>query len=57
MRRFFCLLILIVLTCSVPALAEDDFLLGVAPEATSVTPAYRSEWTLEDHENCRGEGH
>ena len=52
MRRFFCLLILIVLTCSVPALAEDDFLLGVAPEATSVTPAYRSEWTLEDHENC-----
>ena len=52
MRRIIALLILVILACSASALAEDDFLLGVVPEASSITPALRSEQIREDHENC-----
>ena len=52
MRKLFSMLLLLILLCSSSALAEDDFLLGVVPEDTDITPAYRSEQTREDHENC-----
>ena len=52
MRRSLALLLLIVLLCPVSGLAgSDDFLLGVRPAPTDITPAYRSEYR-PDHENC-----
>ena len=52
MRKILCVMLLFVLVCSASSLAEGDFLLGVVPEASSITPADRSEYTWEGHENC-----
>ena len=52
MRRPFALLLLIILLCPVTGLAgSDDFLLGVKPAPSDITPAYRSEYR-PSHENC-----
>ncbi len=50
MRRL--LSILLILLLAFPAVLAEDFTLGVVPEDSSVTPAYRSEQAREDHENC-----
>ena len=52
MRRLLSILLLAVLACPVSGLAADDFLLGVAPEASDITPAYRSEYVPDSHKNC-----
>ena len=52
MRRPFALLLLIILLCPATGLADSqDFLLGVKPAPTDITPAYRSEYR-PNHENC-----
>ena len=52
MRRPFVLFLLIILLCPAAGLAgSDDFLLGVKPAPTDITPAYRSEYH-PNHENC-----
>ena len=43
MRRFFAALCCIVISAAASIAAAEDFLLGVAPEASDITPAYRSE--------------
>ena len=52
MRRFLSVLLLVILLCPVSGLAADDFLLGVVPEPSAITPAYRSEYVPDGHENC-----
>ena len=52
MRRFLSILMLVVLFCPASVLAADDYLLGVLPEPSSITPAYRSEFAPDGHENC-----
>ena len=51
MRRSFAALLLMILILYAAAAPAEDFLLGVEPEATSMTPAYRSEEHPE-HEGC-----
>ena len=50
MRRLLSILLILFLVCS--AAPAEDFTLGVVPEPSSITPAYRSEYTPEGHENC-----
>ena len=52
MRRLLAALMLIMLIVPASALGTEDFLLGVVPESTAVTPALRSEFRPEDHKNC-----
>ena len=52
MRKLLAGLLMLLLCCPVPAPAEGDFLLGVIPEPSEITPAHRSEYTPEYHENC-----
>ncbi len=52
MRRFIAALLLTVVLIPSAGFAADDFLLGVAPEPSEITPAYRSEFHPDDHENC-----
>ena len=49
MRRIIAALCLVLMWVS--AASAEDFLLGVEPEKTEITPAYRSEHRPE-HENC-----
>ena len=51
MRRIFAALLLIMVVFSAAAAPAEDFLLGVEPAATDITPAYRSEEHPE-HEGC-----
>ena len=51
MRRLIAALSLMVLLCSAAAAAGEDFLLGVEPDRTEITPAYRSEHR-PGHEGC-----
>ena len=52
MRRPFVLFLLIILLCPAAGLAgSDDFLLGVKPAPSDITPAYRSEYH-PNHESC-----
>ncbi len=48
---FCCLLVMLTAGAVLPAAAEEDFLLGVIPEMTDITPAFRSE-TPEEHADC-----
>ena len=50
MRRLLSILLILFLVCS--AAPAEDFTLGVVPEPSAITPAYRSEYTPEGHENC-----
>ena len=57
MRKLLSMLLILILLCSAAGTAEeiilsDDFLLGVIPEPSDITPAYRSEHHPEGHENC-----
>ena len=51
MRRIITTLLMSVLLFSAAASKAEDFLLGVAPEPSEITPAYRSEEHPE-HEGC-----
>lgn len=50
MRRLLSILLLLCLLCPA-ALGEEDFLMGVLPVPSEITPALRSEYHPE-HENC-----
>ena len=53
MRRISAVLFLLILVFSAAAAQAEDFLLGVEPEPSNITPAYRSEETpAEGHEHC-----
>ena len=53
MRRITAILFLMILVFSAAAAQAEDFLLGVEPEPSGITPAYRSEETPpEGHEHC-----
>ena len=52
MRKLIAALLLMVFILPASALGADDFLLGVAPEPSEITPAYRSEYCPDNHENC-----
>lgn len=57
MRKLLSILLILILLCSVAGAEEeiilsDDFLFGVVPESSDITPAYRSEYHPEGHENC-----
>ena len=57
MRKLLSILLILILLCSVAGAEEeiilsDDFLFGVVPEFSDITPAYRSEYHPEGHENC-----
>ncbi len=52
MRKLLAALLLLILVFPAAGLAADDFLLGVIPGDTKITPAYRSEFHPEGHENC-----
>ena len=51
MRRLIAIFFLVLLLVPASVLG-DDFLLGVKPAASDITPAYRSETHPDDHENC-----
>ena len=53
MRRLIAALLMIILAFSAANVLAEDFLLGVEPEPSDITPAYRStEGPHEDHEGC-----
>ena len=53
MRRISAVLFLLILVFSAAAAQAEDFLLGVEPEPSNITPAYQSEETpAEGHEHC-----
>ena len=51
MRRLIAIWLLAILLIPAFCLA-DDFLLGVKPAVSDITPAFRSEYHPEGHENC-----
>lgn len=51
MRKLMIFLLLAGLLLPVSGLSEEDFLLGVRPVSSPITPAYRSTYH-PDHENC-----
>ena len=51
MRRTMAAALALALLLSAAGAAAEDFLLGVAPEKTEITPAFRSEYHPE-HEGC-----
>ena len=53
MRRLIAALLMMVLVFSAAAVQAEDFLLGVEPEETWITPSYRSEEEeMEIHDGC-----
>ena len=52
MRRVIAALLMMVLVLSAAGAPAEDFLLGVEPEPSDITPAYRSTETPEGHEGC-----
>ncbi len=53
MRRIISLLILLIILFSASGVTAEDFLLGVEPEPSEITPAFRSREVPEKpHENC-----
>ena len=53
MRRAIIALFLLIFTISTVCAAAEDFLLGVEPEPSEITPSYRSEEEeVEVHEAC-----
>jgi len=53
MRRLISALLVIILLIPAAALAgEDDFLYGVKPAPTDITPSYRGVQKVEGHEGC-----
>ena len=53
MRRSIAILFCLIMLFSAAGAAAEDFLLGVAPEPSDITPAFRStETPEEDHEGC-----
>ena len=53
MRRSIAILFCLILMFSVAGAAAEDFLLGVIPEPSDITPSFRSDETPEeDHEGC-----
>ena len=53
MRRFTAVLMTAILLLSAAGAQAEDFLLGVEPEPSDITPAYRStEKPAEEHEGC-----
>ena len=53
MRRIIAALLLMVILFSAAAAQAEDFLLGVEPEPSEITPSYRSEeGEEEEHEGC-----
>ena len=53
MRRMIATLLLILTLFSAAGAAAEDFLLGVEPEPTDMTPAFRSDFAPEEeHEGC-----
>ena len=53
MRRSIAILFCLIMMFSAAGAAAEDFLLGVAPEPSDITPAFRStETPVEDHEGC-----
>ena len=53
MRRIIAALLMMILAFSAASVQAEDFLLGVEPEPSDITPAYRSaETPPEGHEGC-----
>ena len=52
MRRIIAALLMMILAFSAASVQAEDFLLGVEPEPSDITPAYRSTETPEGHEGC-----
>nr|MCR5296900.1 hypothetical protein [Clostridiales bacterium] len=54
MRRVFAALLLLLFLVPAACLGEgEDFLMGVMPEPSEITPAYRSQdIPITEHENC-----
>ena len=52
MRKLIAALLLMMIFLPAAALGTDDFLLGVAPVPSEITPACRSEYCPDNHENC-----
>ena len=52
MRRTIAAFLLVIILFSAASAPAEDFLLGVVPEPSSVTPSFRSEETMIEEEGC-----
>ena len=55
MRRITAVLLLMILLFSAASAPAEDFLLGVAPEPSDITPSFRSEEPRYRHEQADGD--